>query len=195
MKPIVEIVVVILLLLQTKTCFASWSCDDWVARRGYCVDYVKSRVPSFPLPGSVAEIARLDNKSIRKVAKGDVAIFDLGRYWHVAYVENVYRDKNGNVLSIDVSEKNYGEKMTQGVFKKKWDSHTPSDWQRAVWCGVTSNYGQTSLRTNVAIDSVEQIWSPKPSLFHQVRKGSLFGLLGNAHDFINRTLRFSEFGL
>jgi hypothetical protein len=181
-----------MLLLQPITCFSSWNCDDWVARRGYCVDYVKSRVPSFPLPGSVDEIARLDNKNVKKVAKGDVAIFDLGRYWHVAYVENVYRDKKGNALSIDVSEKNYGEKMTHGVFMKKWDSQQSSDWQRAVWCGVTSKYGQTSMRTNVAIDSVEQIWSPKPSFFHQVRKGSVSGLLGNVRDFVNSVFRLSN---
>ncbi|NVN89550.1 MAG: hypothetical protein HXX11_03005 [Desulfuromonadales bacterium] len=186
---------VILIFCMGKPCFAAWNCDDWVARRGYCVDYVKSRVPLFPIPATVSDILQLNNKNVRRVAKGDVAIFDLGRYWHVAYVENVYRDHYGNAISIDVSEKNYGEKLTRGDFKNKWDSKQSNDWKRAVWCGVTSEYGQTSMRTNVAIDSVDQIWSPKPALFHSFRRGSVAGLLGNAHEVIDRTLRLSEFGL
>lgn len=195
MKRLFGLVVPVLLLCLSSSSSAEWKCDDWVSRRGYCVDYVKSRVPSFPVPTSDADITRLDNKNVGDVAKGDVAIFDLGRYWHVAYVENVHRDHVGTVMSIDVSEKNYGDPLTRLDFTNLWDSSHVSAWKRAVWCGVTTKFGQTSVRSNVPIESVEQIWSPKPSLFHRVKRGKVGQLLDNAQVALKHIFRFSRNGL
>jgi surface antigen len=64
------------------------------------------------------------------VVRGDVAIFDLGRYWHVAYVENVRRDHRGNAISIDISEKNYGPRMTPDHYRKTWGSRHGSEWEK-----------------------------------------------------------------
>ncbi len=190
-----EAMAAFLLFCFSSPCFAELNCDDWVAKRGYCVDYVKSRIPSFPIPESDEEITRLKNREIGNVAKGDVAIFDLGRYWHVAYVENVYRDTHGNAISIDISEKNYGPQMTLKDYKKKWGSKHVNEWKRAVSCGVTKKYGQTSIRKNVAIDSVDQVWSPTPSASRYIRKRGVAGLMGKAHEFLTNMFNFSEIGL
>jgi hypothetical protein len=190
----VKLLTFAVLLCSGSPCFADWNCDDWVARRGYCVDYVKSKIPSFPVPDSDDDIKQLNNKQVRDVVRGDVAIFDLGRYWHVAYVENVRRDHRGNAISIDISEKNYGPRMTPDHYLKTWGSRHGSEWKRAVWCGVTKKYGQNGMRTNVPIDTVEQIWTPRPSLSQRIRSGSVTGLLDRAREFMDGLVRFHETG-
>lgn len=148
------------LLAGASTCLAGRGCDDWVKRRGYCVDYVKSRVPSFPIPNDVAEIEQLSNKSARDVAEGDVAIFNLGMYWHVAYIEKVHLDQQGDPTAIDVSEMNFGEQLSLDDYLKEWRLKKKSEWKRAVSCGVTTRYGDIDRRSNIPLSSVQQIWSP-----------------------------------
>lgn len=160
MKLIVATISLMMLLIRGTDCRASGVCDDWVKRGGYCVDYVKSRVPTFPVPKDAAEIALLSNKSSRDVAVGDVAIFFLGRYWHVAYIEKVHLDQQGDPTAIDVSEMNFGERLTEDDYMKEWRLKKTSEWKRAVSCGVTSEYGDIDWRSNVALSSVQQIWSP-----------------------------------
>lgn len=186
--------IITLLSCFCSPCFADWNCDDWVARRGYCVDYVKSRIPSFPIPDGEDDIKRLNNRHVRDVARGDVAIFDLGRYWHVAYVENVHRDGHGNVVAIDVSEKNYGPRMSPAHYRKTWGNGHGSEWKRAVWCGVTKKFGQNGVRTNVPIDTVEQVWTPRPSLAQRIRSGSMTGLLDRTGKFLKSLVDFSGSG-
>src|SRR5690242_2731935 len=108
MKHCVTGVTVFSLIAVSSTAFAGCNCDDWMDRGGYCVDYVKTKIPTFPIPKSETEIEALKNREISKVEEGDVAIFDLGRYWHVAYVEKVHTDSRGRATAIDVSEMNFG---------------------------------------------------------------------------------------
>jgi hypothetical protein len=160
MKRGIEMVLLCLITAVSTNCFADCNCDDWVNRGGYCVDYVKAKIPTFPVPKTVAEITALKNKETSKVAEGDVAIFDLGKYWHVAYVEKVHWDPQGNATAIDVSEMNFGGHMSFREYKRKWSPKNVSEWKRTLCCGVTKKYDQMSMRKNIALNSVEQIWSP-----------------------------------
>lgn len=141
-------------------CHAGCNCDDWVNRDGYCVDYVKAKIPTFPVPNDVAEITTLKNREIPEVSEGDVAIFDLGRYWHVAYVEKVHLDKQGNATAIDVSEMNFGGELSYQEYKGRWSPKSENEWKRALCCGVTDKYSLTSSRKNVSLSTVTQVWSP-----------------------------------
>jgi len=160
LKRKIGIMLFLLALAGGSKCHAGGVCDDWVKRGGYCVDYVKSRIPSFPVPKDVSEIALLSNKTIRDVAEGDVAIFNLGTYWHVAYIEKVNPDQQGIPATIDVSEMNYGDRLTLDDYLKEWRLKKTSEWERAVSCGVTIRYGDIDRRSNIPISSIQQIWSP-----------------------------------
>jgi hypothetical protein len=61
----------------TKGYAASCSCSDWMNKGGYCVDYVKEKIPTFPIPQNTTEIASLKNKEISEISEGDVAIFNF----------------------------------------------------------------------------------------------------------------------
>lgn len=160
MRRIPIIVTAIVITGMYTSCYAGCNCDDWVKRDGYCVDYVKTKIPTFPIPNNAAEIAALKNKEIPEVTEGDVAIFDLGNYWHVAYIEKVHLDQQGDATAIDVSEMNFGGQMSFYEYKNKWRPKNESEWKRALCCGVTDKYDQTSMRKNVALNTVKQIWSP-----------------------------------
>jgi len=161
MKLCFEIIMIFTLIAVSENSFARCNCDDWMNRGGYCVDYVKSKVPSFPIPKSDAEITALKNRETAKVEEGDVAIFDLGNYWHVAYVEKVHLDSRGTATTIDVSEMNLGGQISFDEYKKRWHTKNEGEWRRALCCGVTKKYYLKSIRKNIALNSVEQIWSPE----------------------------------
>ena len=146
-------------ILQTR-CYAGCNCDDWMEQGGYCVDYIKARIPAFPFPFTTTEIEALKNKNISDVTDGDVAVFELRNYWHVAYIEKVHRDEHGVASAIDVSEMNYGNHPSFAEFKMKWGQKNRSEWHRALCCGVTDTFDQTRLRKYVALSTVKQIWSP-----------------------------------
>jgi hypothetical protein len=160
MKLMQIIIVTMVFSGMTSLCHARCSCDDWVSQGGYCVDYVKERIPEFPVPKSTAEIAVLKNRAIAQISAGDVAIFKLRNYWHVSYVEKVYFDAVGNATAIDMSEMNFGGKMSFNEYKSRWKSKNRSEWERAVCCGVTDNYDEKSVRRNVPLNTVTQVWSP-----------------------------------
>ena len=160
MRRISIIVAAIVITVMHTSCYADCNCIDWVRRDGYCVDYVKTKIPTFPIPNNPVDIAALKNKEIPDVTAGDVAIFDLGKYWHVSYVEKVHTDQQGNATAIDVSEMNFGGHMSFHEYKNKWSPKNESEWKRALCCGVTNKYGQTSLRKNIPLNTVKQIWSP-----------------------------------
>lgn len=159
MRRISIIVIAFVITVHTR-CYAGCNCDDWVKRGGYCVDYVKSKIPTFPIPHNVAEITAIKNKELPEVAEGDVAIFDLGNYWHVAYVEKVHLDQQGKATSIDTSEMNFGRQMSFREYTDKWSPKNVSEWKRALCCGVTDKYGTASVQKNVELNTVKQIWSP-----------------------------------
>lgn len=174
------------------SCYARCNCDDWMNSGGYCVDYVKTKIPTFPIPKTDAEIAALKNKVIQEVEEGDVAIFDLGRYWHVAYVEKVHLDSQGTATAIDVSEMNYGGELSFQEYRNTWNQKNESEWKRALCCGVTKNYDQLSRRKNIALDSIEQIWSPDaaaPQVLSGGRRDDT--LLKKAREALNRFIQFT----
>jgi len=169
-----------ILLLFAAEGFADCNCDDWVNRHGYCVDYVKSRVPSFPVPSSYSEIAELKNRDVRKIAAGDVAIFFTGNFWHVAYVEKVRLDRDGNPAAIDISEMNFGGQPRYSEYAARWKVRNREEWLRAVNCGITRNYARIDLRRRVPLRQVRQVWSPaepvaKPGAGGGVQLGLLLG--------------------
>jgi len=191
MKRYIEIVMIVLFTGVSTICFADCNCDDWVNRDGYCVDYVKSKIPTFPIPNSDAEIAVLKNKEIPKVKEGDVAIFDLGNYWHVAYVEKVHLDQRGKATAIDLSEMNYGGQLSFDEYKYKWRSKNEREWKRALCCGVTDKYDETSLRKDVALNTVTQIWSPATAASEGVGGGRVNNIINRVKEVINRFFDFT----
>ena len=124
MQRCIEILMILVLTSVCTDSYAGCNCDDWMNRGGYCVDYVKTRIPAFPIPKTDAEIAALKNKETAKVEEGDVAIFDLGSYWHVAYVEKVHLDSQGTATAIDVSEMNFGGEISFDEYRNRWNKRT-----------------------------------------------------------------------
>lgn len=190
----ISIIVTVLVLIITSMysrCYADCSCDDWVEKGGYCVDYIKTRIPSFPIPKSTTEIAALKNKDIPEVEEGDVAMFNFSNYWHVAYVEKVHLDPQGNAAAIDVSEMNYGDQMSYDEYRKKWKRKSRSEWKRALCCGVTDNYDQTGSRKNIALNTVKQIWSPDPPEFTDVIRERSDAVIDKVREVLNRLIQFT----
>jgi hypothetical protein len=130
-----------------------------MGKGGYCVDYIKDRIPIFPIPDK-DDMPGLKNTDVADVTEGDVAIFAIKNYWHVAYVENVHRNSEGAAVAIDVSEMNYGGSMSFTEFKTTWKSKSRDEWNRAICCGITDNYDQVTRRSNIPLYTVKQIWSP-----------------------------------
>ena len=195
MEPNMKLTPIILAALLSTimhaNCYAGCNCDVWMDRDGYCVDYVKTKVPTFPIPNNIAEIKALNNKEIAEVTEGDVAVFDLGNYWHVAYVEKVHLNTQGKATAIDISEMNFGGQLSFQEFISKWRPKNESEWKRALCCGVTDRFDQTSLRRNVALNTVKQIWSPEAVVSEGVS-----GRFGNAvvekvREVLNRFIVFT----
>jgi len=158
---------------------------------GYCVDFVKTKVPSFPIPQNTSEIAALKNKDIPEVAEGDVALFKISNYWHVAYVEKVHQDQHGNVTAIDVSEMNFGDQLSFNEFRNRWKQKSKSEWKRAICCGVTDNYDQAGSRKNVALNTVKQLWSPVVAASENAKEEHDDTAFDKIREAINRFLQFT----
>lgn len=172
MKRIIIAACIILISILRTNSHADCNCEDWVKRGGYCVNYVKSRIPIFPVPEDADAITALKNKEVEDIDKGDVAVFNLGRYWHVALVEKVHTDQSGNATAVDVSEMNFGGKISFNDFKNKWRLTTESEWKRAICCGVTEAYNRSTSRQNVEINSITQVWSPEAFTFQNLKSFS-----------------------
>jgi hypothetical protein len=186
------IILILVLTAVSESSFADCNCNDWINRGGYCVDYVKTKVPTFPSPKSVAEITVLKNKETSKVEEGDVAIFDLGKYWHVAYVEKVHMDSHGSATAVDISEMNFGGQISFDEYKTQWHTKSESEWKRALCCGVTKKYDQLSMRQNISINSVEQIWSPDTAASQEINGGQRDDtLLDKAREAFNQFIQFT----
>ncbi len=182
---------VIVIAVMGANCHASsCNCDDWMQRDGYCVDYIKEKIPIFPVPNSDEEISALKNKEVADVAEGDVAIFDMGKYWHVAYVENVHLDPQGKATAIDVSEMNYGRPLSFAEYKRRWGTKDENEWKRAICCGITKRYDRMSSRKNVPLSTVSQVWSPVNAT--AVDAGGLRGnaVVESVKEVINRFFNF-----
>jgi len=191
MRRISIIATAIVITVMHSRCYAGCNCDDWMDKGGYCVDYVKTKIPTFPIPKTVTEIAALKNKEASKVTEGDVAIFDLGNYWHVAYVEKVHLDQQGKATAIDVSEMNFGPQISFDEYKKRWGTNKKSEWKRSLCCGVTKKYDRTSLRKNIALDSVEQIWSPVSAASQEISLAHSDTLMHKVREALNQIIQFT----
>lgn len=177
-------------MLHTS-CYAGCNCDDWMAKGGYCVDYVKTKVPTFPIPQNTTEIAALKNKDIPEVSEGDVALFSISNYWHVAYVEKVHLDEHGNATAIDVSEMNFGDQLSFNEFRNKWKQKSKTEWKRAICCGVTDNYDQAGARKNVALNTVKQLWSPVVAASENAKEEHDDTAFDKIREALNRFLQFT----
>lgn len=119
-------------------------------------------------------------------------MFNFSNYWHVAYVEKVHLDQQGNATSIDVSEMNFGRQMSFGEYKNKWRLKSRSEWKRALCCGVTDNYDRTSSRKNVALNTVKQIWSPVSTASADVNGERDDTVFDKIREVLNRFFLFTE---
>ncbi len=164
MRPVTIACLVVVLLAPGSESGAGCNCEDWIGKGGYCVDYIKSRIPAFPVPYSIQAIKILKNEEVDDIRKGDVTLFTVSNYWHTAYVEKVHFDRQGNPFAIDVSEMNYGEQPSYDEFISRWGLVPEREWQRALCCGITKNFGLVDSRKGIPLSDVHQVWSP-PSLF------------------------------
>jgi surface antigen len=108
---------------------------------GYCTDYIQQRVGRKP-PGDAGTWP--GNVALSQIHHGDVAIFSLPLAGHVAYVEEVARDKAGHVISVRVSEKNWG--------RVKADNESRQ-------CVITENFNTVTSRT-VPLNHIARVWRP-----------------------------------
>lgn len=189
----ISIIVLTILISGIHTCCyaVSCNCDDWMGKGGYCVDYIKTRIQTFPIPQNKEDMVGLKNTEVTDVTEGDVAIFTIKNYWHVAYVEKVHRNQQGEATAIDVSEMNFGDELSFAEFKSTWKSKSQAEWYRALCCGITDNYDQVSLRKNVAFNTVKQIWSPDDVVSEGVGGLRVKAIVGKVREVINRFLEFT----
>lgn len=160
MKRIAVVVFAVLIsAVHSNSHAMTCNCEDWMGKGGYCVDYIKDRIPKFPIPYK-DDMPSLKNTDVADVTEGDVAVFIVENFWHVAYVEKVHRSRRGEATAIDVSEMNFGDELSFREFKEKWRSNSKYEWSRAVCCGITENYDRVTLRKNIDVDTIKQVWSP-----------------------------------
>jgi len=191
MRRITLLVTAVVISVTHSICYAGCNCDDWMDRGGYCVDYVKTKIPTFPIPKTDAEIAALKNRGIPEVAEGDVAIFDLVDYWHAAYVEKVHLDQHGRAVAIDVSEMNFDRQLSFDEYKNRWGTKDQGEWKRAICCGVTKKYGRTSVRKNIALDSIGQIWSPASAASQELGRTHAGTLMNKVREALNQFIQYT----
>lgn len=187
-------VLTVLILGIHACCYAAScndSCDDWMGKGGYCVDYINTKIPVFPTRLNKEDMAGLTNTDISDVTEGDVAIFTIKNYWHVAYVEKVHHNQQKEATAIDVSEMNFGDELSFAEFQAKWKSKSRAEWNRALCCGITDSYDQVSLRKNVALSTVKQIWSPDDVASDDFLRQRVKTTVGKVREVINRFFEFT----
>jgi surface antigen len=125
-----------LLIVSVGASVYAQDCKQFYGK-GYCTDYIKERT------GKQQSGDAKDWKSnIKKddVKKGDVAIFDFGKWGHVAYVEKVNHNKKGKPESVDISEKNWGSPLDD--------------------CARGPEFGKKTNRKDVSLSRVSRFWHP-----------------------------------
>ena len=113
----------------------SADCRAWFGK-GYCTDYVKQKTGRSQRGDAKAWKG---NTKRHEVKAGDVAIFDFGKWGHVAYIEKVAKDKREKPTSLTVSEMNWGSPLDD--------------------CAKSPMFGKVGRRT-VSLDKVDRIWRP-----------------------------------
>lgn len=113
--------------------------------RGYCTDYITQRMGSHPR--GVGPSVWPANRNVRQAQAGVALIFGnlAPPAGHVAYVERVVRQSNGDPVSFEISEMNYGGGAKSGVPRECW---------------VSNNFGVVTRRTiSVNDSSITGFWS------------------------------------
>lgn len=111
-------------------------CSQYLGK-GYCTDYIFAQTGQRQ-PGDAQDWNGDHDLSL--LQKGDVAIFDLGTYGHVALVENVNKDSSGTPVSVNLSEWNYGPTYVNEA------------------CAVTNAFGIRGTRENIPVSTVDRFW-------------------------------------
>lgn len=117
-------------------------CSKYLGR-GYCTDYIQVITGSTQGGNAKDWVSNIEKQD---VAVGDVAIFTLGAYGHVAFVESVRLDDRGAPQSVDLSEWNYSKEYVD-----------PD-------CVVTSSFGITTKRRNVSLNTISGFWRAEGNL-------------------------------
>ncbi|MBF0231796.1 MAG: hypothetical protein HQK65_01985 [Desulfamplus sp.] len=112
-------------------------CSCWIKCGGYCTSYIKLKTGKQQSGNANQWTSNIKSSDVKK---GCVAIFKSK--CHVAYVEEVIKDKKGKPESVKISEYNYGP---------NWVDKN---------CIVTDKYGIVTTRT-VKINTVDGgFWKP-----------------------------------
>ncbi len=117
-------------------------CGEWVAKKGYSVDYIEQRTGERP-SGNMAQNWR-SNLDPKDAAPGDVVFIGVdggdGKGQRAEVVEEVSRDADGRIKSFRTSSMNIGKSVE-------------------AECHVTENFGKVTTR-RVAFDRVIRAWHP-----------------------------------
>lgn len=117
-------------------------CAEWIAKKGYSVDYVEQRTGERP-SGNMASnwLANLDPLQVRP---GDVVFLHVetadGKGQRAEVVDEVVRTADGTIASLRTSSMNVGKLV---------EPH----------CHITDNFGQVVTR-RVRFDRVLRAWRP-----------------------------------
>jgi len=118
-------------------------CSEWVAKKGYSVDYI--RLKTGKRQRGMADAWR-GNVEAKDVQPGDVVmtpIRDKGKRLHTSYVEEVRRNDDGAVVAVVVTDWNrLGNKYVDEA------------------CLVTDHFGRDSGPRAIGIESVVRVWRP-----------------------------------
>lgn len=140
MKKLFCFLTIVLIFCAADILYAE--CDGSCAQycnKGYCVDYINKQL-HINKSGNAKNWLKDANVCPDDVQANDVAIFDLGKYGHVALVDYVDGD------NVTLSEWNYGSKL---INKE---------------CGVTNEFNTLhSPRRNIPKSSVTKFWRPNGS--------------------------------
>lgn len=192
MKSVAIVLLTLAIAGSYTPCYAArCNCDVWMDRGGYCVDYIKERIPSFLIP-TKDDMLALKNTEVADVTEGDVAIFTIKNYWHVAYVEAVHRDRRGEPTAIDVSEQNFGDELSFVDFKTRWKSNSRQEWNQALCCGITENFDRVTWRRNISISTVKQVWSPDDAASAGTGRQRVNAFVDKVREVLNKFLDYTE---
>jgi hypothetical protein len=119
-------------------------CAEWVAKKGYSVDYIEQRVGTRPSGNSASDwVANLDPKDVQP---NDVVFMYIqsagGKAQRAEVVDEVLRHPDGSIRALRTSSMNSGP-MVEPV------------------CHVTENFGKVTTH-RVAFDRVIRAWRARP---------------------------------
>lgn len=124
---------------QANSAFVN-RCAEWVAKKGYSVDYIEQRTGQRPRGNLAADWrANLEPKDLKP---GDVVFVATGsqRGQRAEVVDEVMRGADGAIVELRTSSMNTGAMVEPG-------------------CQVTENFGKVTQRT-IRFEAVLRAWRP-----------------------------------